>query len=70
MLKFSKRKADVNEATVLQPHNGYTDMSLQYENGLYSVEDSHTGLSQVSVESEIEVFIRDEEACHIEILKN
>ena len=42
-------------------------MSLQYENGLYSVEDSHTGLSQVSVWSQIEGFIGDEEARHVEI---
>ena len=44
-------------------------MRKWYENGLYSVEDDYTGLSLASVESQIEGFIGEEEACHIEILK-
>ena len=44
-------------------------MIKQYENGLYSVEDDYTGLRLVSVESQIEGFIGEEEACHIETLK-
>ena len=44
-------------------------MIKQYENGLYSAEDDHTGLSLVSVGSQIEGFIEEEEACHIEILE-
>ena len=47
----------MNESALLQPHNGYTDMS---ENGLYSTEDYHTGLSLVSVESQIKCFIGEE----------
>ena len=46
---YSNSKSDINEAAVLYPRNGYTDMSKQYENGLYSAEDDHTGLSLVSV---------------------
>jgi len=38
-------KADINEATVLQPHNDYTDGRKQYNNRLSSAEDDHTGLS-------------------------
>jgi len=44
-------------------------MRNQYEHGLYSAQDDYTGLSLVSVESQIEGSIRVEEACHIEILK-
>ena len=44
-------------------------MRKQYDNGLYSVEDDYTGLSLVSVESQIEGFIGVEEVYHIEILK-
>ena len=55
---------------VLQPHNDYTDKRKQYENRFYSDEDDYTGLSLVSVESQIEGFIGEEKACHIEILKN
>ena len=46
-------------------------MRNQYEHGhgLYSAEDDYTGLRLVSVESQIEGFIRVEEACQIENLK-
>ena len=44
-------------------------MRKQYENGLSSVEDDYTELSLASVESQIEDFIGEEEACHIEILQ-
>ena len=44
-------------------------MRNQYEHGLYSAKDDYTGLSLVSVESQIEGFIRVEEACQIENLK-
>ena len=44
-------------------------MRKQYENGLSSVEDDYTELSLVSVESQIEGFIGEEEACDIEILR-
>ena len=63
--KYSNSKSDINEAAVLYPRNGYTDMSKQYENGLYSAEDDHTGLSLVSAESQIECFIGDRKVCHI-----
>ena len=43
-------------------------MRNQYEHGLYSAQDDYTGLSPVSVESQIEGFIRVEEACQIENL--
>jgi len=43
ILKFSKSKVDINEAAVLYPHNGYTDMRKQYKNILYKAEDDHTG---------------------------
>jgi len=41
-------------------------MRKQYENRWYSAEDDHTGLSLVSVESEIEGYIEEENASHIE----
>jgi len=41
----------------------------QYENELYSNGYDYTELSLVSVESQIEGFIGEEEACHIESLK-
>ena len=44
-------------------------MRKGYENGLSSVEDDHTGLILFLVGSQIEWFIGEEEACHIEILK-
>ena len=44
-------------------------MRNQYEHGLYSAQDDYTGLSLVSVESQIEGFIGVEEACQIENLK-
>ena len=44
-------------------------MRKWYENGLYSAEDDHTGLSLDLVESIIECFIGEDEGCHIEILK-
>ena len=44
-------------------------MRNQYEHGLYSAQDDYTGLSLVSVESQIESFIGEEEAYHIEMLK-
>ena len=44
-------------------------MGKQYGNGLSSVEDDHTGLLLLLVVSQIDAFIGDEEACHIEILK-
>jgi len=69
ILKFSKSKAEINEAAILNPHNGYTVMRKQYENGFYSTENDHTGLSLVSAESQIESFIGEEEAYHIEMLK-
>ena len=43
-------------------------MRNQYEHGLYSAQDDYTGLSLVSVESQIEGSIRVEEACQIENL--
>ena len=69
-MKYSKSKSDINEAAVLQPHNGYTDMRKQYENWLSSVEDGHTELSIVSMEYQIEGFVGEEEAHHIRILKS
>ena len=42
ILKFSISKAGINEAAVLQPHNGYSDIRKQYETGLYSAEDDYT----------------------------
>ena len=66
ILKFSKHKSYIKLAAVLHPHDDYTDMSKQYENGLYSAEDDHTGLSLVSVEYQIEGFIGEKEACPIE----
>ena len=68
-MKYPKSKSDINEADVLQPHNVYTDMRTQYENGLYGVDDDHTGFGLVSVKFIIEGSICEEEACHIEILK-
>ena len=68
MLKFSKSKADINEAVVLYPHNGYTDMRNQDENWLCGAKDDHTGLILVSVESQIECFIGENDTFHIEIL--
>ena len=44
-------------------------MRNQYEHGLYCAEDDYTWLSLVSMESQIDGFIRVEEACHIELLK-
>ena len=44
-------------------------MGKWYETGLSSVEDDHTGLLLLLVGSQIEAFIGEEEACHIEILK-
>jgi len=44
-------------------------MSKWYEHGLSNVEDDHTGLILFLVGSQIECFIGEEEACHIEILK-
>ena len=51
ILEISTSKADINEAVVLYPHNGCTDIIIWYENGLYSADDDYTGLSLVSVES-------------------
>jgi len=44
-------------------------MRKQYYNVLYSAEDDHTGLILVLVESQIECFIGEEEACYVEMLK-
>ena len=44
-------------------------MRKWYDKGFYSAEDDHTGLILVLVESQIECFVGEEEACHIEILK-
>ena len=69
VLIFSKSTVDINEATVLWPHNGYTNMRKWYENGLRSAEDDRAHPNLVSVVSIIEAFIGYEKACHIEILK-
>ena len=69
MLKFSKSKPDINEAAMLQPHNGYTDMGKLCENGLSSAEDDRALLIQVSVGSQIDGFIGEEGAYHIEIME-
>ena len=45
---------------MLYPHNGYTDMIKCYENGLYGVVDHYTGLSLVSVESQIGFYLGGE----------
>jgi len=52
ILEFSTSKANINEAVVVYPHNGYTDPRKSYENGLYSADDDYTGLILV-VESQI-----------------
>ena len=54
---------------MLQPHNGYTDRRKWYENEWDSVEYDHKGLSLFTVESQIEGYIREQEACHIENVK-
>ena len=68
ILEISISKADINEAAVLYRHNGHTDIIKGYENRLYSADDDYTGLSLVSVESQIGGFIEEDEACHIGIL--
>jgi len=66
-LQISTSKADINEAVVLYPHNGCTDIIKGYENELYSADDDYTGLSLVLVESQIESLVEEEEH-HIGIL--
>ena len=45
-------------------------MRKQYENGLYNNGDDYTGLSLLSVESQIADFTGKEEACCTRIPKN
>ena len=59
--ELSNNKATINEAAMLQSHNGYTDIIKYYENGLYSADDEYTGSSLVSAGSQIEGFIEEEE---------
>ena len=47
----SNNKANINEAAMLQSHNGYTDIIKYYENRFYSVDDDHKGSSLVSAGS-------------------
>ena len=61
-MEFSKSKADINEVDVVWPQNGYSDLRKRYENQFFNDVDHHTGLSLLSVTSQIESFIGEEEA--------
>jgi len=60
----------ITKRVLLERRKHYTETRKQYEYLWYSAEVDHKELSPVSVESQIEGYIGEEEARHIVILQN